>query len=300
MRALLQYTLDLFAPGEPAVIRLLADKDVPAPSERVVPTVPTADSAAFRHPRTNREVRLCGNLIGYEFKRGKRRTIGFSVGAEGLVVRAPSWVTLSEVHKALDEKGNWIVRKLVETRQHQARMHANRIEWKHGAELPFLGESTRIVLDPCHAFATAGACLQVVDRQQPGNAGLELRLGLPHNATAQQIKDAVQGWLMRQARRIFTERLDVFAPRLQVCWRTLSLSSAGTRWGSARADGAIRLHWRLVHFRMDVIDYVVAHELSHLRVMDHSPRFWDTVRSVVPDYQTLRAQLKDESIPTWV
>jgi predicted metal-dependent hydrolase len=55
----------------------------------------------------------------------------------------------------------------------------------------------------------------------------------------------------------------------------------------------------LIHFRQPVIDYVVAHELSHLRVMDHSPRFWDTVRSVVPDYAELRGQLKDDAIPKW-
>ncbi|MEN9376482.1 MAG: hypothetical protein RL710_1639, partial [Pseudomonadota bacterium] len=62
---------------------------------------------------------------------------------------------------------------------------------------------------------------------------------------------------------------------------------------------SIRLNWRLVHFRQPVIDYVVAHELSHLRVMDHSARFWDTVESVVPDYAVLRAQLKDDSVPRW-
>jgi hypothetical protein len=84
-----------------------------------------------------------------------------------------------------------------------------------------------------------------------------------------------------------------------VQWKKLSLSSASTRWGTASADGSIRLNWRLIHFRMPVIDYVVAHELSHLRVMDHSPRFWDTVRTVVPDYAQLRGQLKDESLPTW-
>ena len=80
-------------------------------------------------------------------------------------------------------------------------------------------------------------------------------------------------------------------------WKKLGLSNAGTRWGSAKADGSIRLNWRLIHLRMSVIDYVVAHELSHLRVMDHSPRFWDTVRSVVPDYAELRHQLKSEASP---
>jgi predicted metal-dependent hydrolase len=104
---------------------------------------------------------------------------------------------------------------------------------------------------------------------------------------------------MQQAKRIFQERLDYFAPRVGVQWKKLSLSNAATRWGSARADGSIRLNWRLVHFRMSVLDYVVAHELSHLRVMDHSPRFWDTVRAVVPDYAVLRQQLKSEAAPHW-
>jgi predicted metal-dependent hydrolase len=122
---------------------------------------------------------------------------------------------------------------------------------------------------------------------------------LPTSATPEQIRDAVQAWLMRHAREYFKQRLDHFAPLLQVQWKKLSLSSAGTRWGSARIDGSIRLNWRLIHFRPTVIDYVVAHELSHLRVMDHSPRFWDTVRSVVPDYAELRGQLKDDSVPKW-
>lgn len=303
MRALLQYTLDLFAsddgrdsaPAPTAPVR-----QAQAPDAQTRPSAPTpADAAVFRHPRANREVRLCGSLVGYEFKRGKRRTIGFSVGVDGLVVHAPKWVNLADVQQALDEKARWIVRKLVETRERHARMHANRIEWRDGAELPFLGASMRIVLEPSHAFTGAGACLHVHEPQSGQGSGCELRLGLPHHASEQQIRDTVQAWLMRQARRVFIERLDHFAPRLQVQWRKLSLSSAGTRWGSARADGSIRLHWRLIHLRMDVIDYVVAHELSHLRVMDHSPRFWDTVRTVMPDYQMLRGQLREESIPLW-
>jgi hypothetical protein len=155
------------------------------------------------------------------------------------------------------------------------------------------------VLDPRHAFEEVGAVLHTDAEALPGVPRLTLHIGLPHTADPAQIRDAVQAWLMRQAKRLFTERLAHFAPRLGVQWRKLVLSNAGTRWGTAHADGLIRLNWRLVHFRLPVIDYVVAHELSHLRVMDHSPRFWDTVRTVVPDYAQLRGQLKDEALPPW-
>ena len=255
--------------------------------------------ATFAHPRASRETLLDGIAIAYEFKRGKRRTIGFSVGADGLSVRAPKWVPLYEIDKAVLEKSVWIIKKLRETRAKHEKLESARIEWKDGTTLPFLGEQVIVVLDPRHAFGGVGAELKSSLETLPGVTHLTLHVGLPHTATPVQIKDAVQAWLMRQAKRFFTERLNHFAPTLQVQWRKLSLSSAGTRWGSASADGSIRLNWRLIHFKPSVIDYVVVHELSHLRVMDHSPRFWDTVRAVVPDYAELRSQLKDEGSPRW-
>ena len=292
MRNLVQLTLDFFAAGEPAPA-LLLERESPPPPASPAPV-------AFRHPRANREVRLAHAVVAYEFKRGKRRTIGFSVGPEGLVVSAPRWVGLAEVQAALLDKAPWIIRKLDEARLRQDRLLATRIEWKDGAEIPFLGQPLRLVLDPSHAYGTGSAALHVGTDPATGLPQHSLHLGLAHLASDAQIRDAVQAWLMRQAHRVFTERLDHFAPRLQVEWRKLALSSAGTRWGSARSDGSIRLHWRLVHFQMRVIDYVVAHELSHLRVMDHGPRFWDTVRSVVPDYAELRGCLKEESVPQWL
>jgi len=293
MRSLLQFTLDLFD-----------ELAVPAPANVTVEPGPTAPAAlladtlapaGFVHPRATREALLGNARVAYELTRAKRRTIGFVVGAEGLSVRAPKWVALRDVDAAVQEKADWIVRKLRELRERQQKLESARIVWQDGAEFPFLGERVRVQLDPRHAFVGAGAILD------PGVDGAPhvLRLALAHNAGSAQVRDAAQAWLMRQARRIFTERLDHFAPRLGVRWHKLSLSNASTRWGSASADGGIRLHWRLVHFRMPVIDYVVAHELAHLRVMDHSPRFWETVESVVPDYPQLRRQLKEEQIPRW-
>ncbi len=252
--------------------------------------------AAFAHPRANRELRLGDAMVAYLLQRAKRRTIGFVVGPDGLIVRAPKWTPVGEVEAALREKAQWITRKLGESRERQTRQHEARIAWCDGVVLPLLGEPLRVVLDPGHRFGAVGASLQD-DVSNP--VGRVLRVGLPTGASPEQICDAVQAWLMRHAREHFRQRLDHFAPLLQVQWHKLSLSSAGTRWGSARIDGSIRLNWRLIHFRPAVIDYVVAHELSHLRVMDHSARFWDTVRTVVPDYAELRGQLKDDSIPKW-
>ena len=284
-------------------------QQVIAPTEQALPDLSqTLLPASFRHPQATREVVLAGVQIAYELKRGKRRTIGFTVGHEGLAVSAPKWVTLADVDKAVHEKALWIVKKLKETRQRHQRLESARIDWRDGALIRFLGRDVQVVLDPSHAFAGVGAALKTsafaggVQRHALTPIGPELcslLVGLPHSASAEQIRGAVQVWLMREAKQLFIQRLDHFQPALAVQWRKLTLSSASTRWGSASADGSIRLNWRLIHLRPAVIDYVVVHELSHLRVMDHSPRFWDTVRSVVPDYAQLRGQLKSEMVPRW-
>jgi predicted metal-dependent hydrolase len=299
MQSPFQFLLDLFDEPKPAPTAA-PKKAAPAfegpTGPPAAPLASVLSPHAFRHPDADREVLLGNVLVAYEFRRARRRNIGFSVGPEGLTVSAPKWVTLAEVDSAVRSKAKWIVAKLEQTRERRDRIEASRIEWKDGATFPFLGETVIVVLDPRH---DQSGVLNTDGEALPGVPRLTLHLGLPQTATSAQIRDTVQAWLMRQAKRIFTERLDHFAPQLGVQWRKLSLSSAGTLWGTAKADGSIRLNWRLVHFRMAVVDYVVAHELSHLRVMDHSPRFWDTVRSVVPDYAQLRGQLKDEALPAW-
>lgn len=308
MHALLRYTLDLFEP------LALADTAQAAPKKIApVAAVPVGQPAqplsqvvapvAFVHPHANRELRLQDATVSYRFERGRRRTIGFVVGVDGLVVRAPRWTPIYEVELALQEKALWITRKLGEARERHARQEGTSIEWRDGATLPYLGGVIAVQLDPGHSFTAVGGQLDAAPTEHADTAdgGLvqRLRLGLPRSATPEQIRDAVQAWLMRQAKSHFTSRLDHFAPLLQVQWKRLSLSNANTRWGSARVDGAIRLNWRLIHCTPAVVDYVVAHELSHLRVMDHSAQFWQTVESVVPDYAALRGQLKDGTVPKW-
>ena len=253
--------------------------------------------AQFAHPRASRRIALATCDVAYAFRRAKRRTIGMVIGPDGLEVSAPRWVTVGEIESTLHEKADWIVRKLVEMQEHQRRLGEARIQWRDGVVLRYLGDSMRVVLDSSSALKKNSAQLENLGDET--TAHFVLRIGLPTNASPEQIRDATQAWLMRRAKELFTERLDHFAPRLGVSWKRLSLSSASTRWGTASADGAIRLNWRLIHHKLDVIDYVVAHELSHLRVMDHSPQFWDTVKSVMPDYPARRRVLRDEPLAPW-
>ncbi len=247
----------------------------------------------FRHPQAEREVQLGEHRVGYALRRARRSSIGFVVSAEGLQVNAPRWVSLQNIDSAVRAKSGWILRKLQEQQERARRVESSRIEWRDGTSLPFLGETVILVLDP----RVAGAVLNTDAQALPGVPRLVLHVGLPQTAEPEQIRDIVQSWLQRQALRIFTDRCNHFAATLGVKMRRLSLSAAQTRWGSASADGSIRLNWRLVHFGLQVIDYVVAHELAHLREMNHSAAFWDVVRSVVPDYEKLRSTLKDVPVP---
>ena len=276
--------------------------------------------AQFAHPRASRRIALATYDVAYAFRRAKRRTIGMVIGPDGLEVSAPRWVTVGEIESTLHEKADWIVRKLVEMQDHQRRLGEARIQWRDGVVLRYLGASLQVVLDSSAALKKNSAQLEtlgdakhalsssqsnLICENKENNQGAEaetlfvLRIGLPTNASPEQIRDATQAWLMRRAKELFAERLDYYAPRLGVAWKRLSLSSASTRWGTASADGAIRLNWRLIHHKLDVIDYVVAHELSHLKVMDHSPQFWDTVKSVMPDYPERRRVLRDEPLAPW-
>ncbi len=296
-------------------------------SSRVPNDVPAAEPltavvgvASWQHPQATHQVRLPEALIGYQLKRGKRRTIGMSVGLEGVVVNAPRWVGLGEIELVLQDKGSWLLAKLSEMQTRRHALADQRIDWRDGVTLPLLGAQMQVVLSPTHASAQAGGQLEdalgqpvqweasgawscagsVSVAEGPAQAlSLRLLLALPLTAQSTQIRDAVQAWLMRFAMQVFTQRLDRYAPELDVNYTRIALSSAKSRWGSADAKGQIRLNWRLIHGPLSALDYVVVHELSHLREMNHGPRFWGTVASVIPTYADERERLNQVQWPVW-
>ncbi|MCV6902702.1 MAG: M48 family metallopeptidase, partial [Achromobacter xylosoxidans] len=99
-------------------------------------------------------------------------------------------------------------------------------------------------------------------------------------------------WLQQRAGAWFGARLAHFLQISGLKIRRWRLSSAATRWGSCTSDGNIMLNWRLIHFAPAIIDYVIAHELAHLREMNHSQDFWREVGQILPDFEEAKNVLR--------
>lgn len=247
--------------------------------------ITTPEPSVLPHGARWRTVTTPCQPIGFVLQRSRRRTIGFIVDDKGLRVTAPAWATLAQIDAAVITRSRWIVEKLQQRQQrleHQA--EADKL-WKHHGRIPYMG--VHITLELCDKHDTQFNGIPEAPQDND-----TLCLALPGNAPEQHIQDSVHRWLQQQAAWWFGQRLEHF---LAISGQTLQnwrLSAATTRWGSCSSARRILLNWRLIHFRHELIDYVIAHEVAHLREMNHSNAFWREVERLMPDFSTYRLELK--------
>jgi predicted metal-dependent hydrolase len=223
--------------------------------------------------------------IAYTLRRSRRRrrTVELSVDpALGLIVAAPSRTPVSEIDAFVRRKARWVHRALEDARERER--HLCR-DFTTGEPLPYLGGAfTLNVVEAGPADERAvlvGACLEV---SLPASLSGEER----RSATIK----ALEAWYKAQARARLSERVQFFAPRIGVRSRDVRVRDQKTRWGSRGKDGTLYFSWRLIMARPTVVDYLVVHELCHLRQPGHGRSFWALVAGVLPDYQWRRAELR--------
>jgi predicted metal-dependent hydrolase len=220
---------------------------------------------------------LAGKHITYTLKRsGKRRSIGLRIDDRGLTVSMPLRASEKWLHTVLQDKARWVVEKLDGW---QARK-ATPMCWADGASIPFLGEPITLRVR------------QSLFAAPPQRHGSELWVFVADDNDDAHIEHTVLHWYRQQAAQLFAERVAHFAPLLNVAPREVKLSSAKTQWGSCTARGVVRLNLQLVKLPLRLIDYVVVHELAHLRELNHSAAFWQVVATACPEYARLRRELK--------
>ena len=228
-----------------------------------------------------RAAQLDGKHITYTLKRsGKRRSIGLRIDDRGLTVSVPIRASEKWLHSVLQDKARWVVEKLDgwQTCKRAA------VRWQDGEAIDYLGEL--LVLRVVQGlFATP------VHRR-----GIELWVFVANGSEEAHVEQVASRWYQHEAEQFFAERVAHYAPLLNVVPSAIKLSSAKSQWGSCTVQGSVRLNVHLIKLPPRLIDYVVVHELAHLRELNHSAAFWRVVESACPDYKSLRAELKAVAI----
>ena len=223
--------------------------------------------------RDLRRLDLGGEHLDYTLVRRRgRRGVGLKVDETGLTVSAPATMALARVEALVRESERWILRKV---REWSARQVPT-VEWREGVALPFLGGALTLrILPGVAAAARVGDDLVVRVRE----------------TSPERVRRAVVAWYKRAAAAHFAARVAELARAAGLAPPRLLLSPATARWGSCNTDREVRLAWRLVKAPAELVDYVICHELAHLRHMNHSAAFWAEVQRQCPDYRALRARL---------
>jgi hypothetical protein len=219
---------------------------------------------------------LAGRDVEYRLFRVRRRSIGVLIDQSGLTVRAPPWVTIGEIERALIERADWIVTTLVEWQGR--RNEGLPAAWREGAALLYQGRPLTLAL-----FAAR--------RQTIAADLLNLTVLHPTPGDEEEIGAFVGHWLREQALALLTPRVQYFASRVSTSPPTVKLSNARTQWGTCNHKGQIRLNWRLIQVPPRIADYVVAHEVAHLIELNHSQRFWALVEALLPGHADARREL---------
>jgi hypothetical protein len=223
-------------------------------------------------------ISIDGRLVGYRVKRARRRRGSYTltIDERGLRIGVPWHATQRAIESELHKHEAWIMRNLVRWEKRRAPPP----RWEEGQVLMRLGEPLRLGFEPALSATTSD--------------GERLLVGLPASSTAEAIARTVTAWLREQALACFHARIAHYAPQLRVPAPGIRLSEARTRWGSCHPAGRILLNWRLIQMPLRLVDYVVVHELAHLREMNHSTRFWRTVAGIIPDYAACRTEIRVE------
>lgn len=210
----------------------------------------------------------------------RRRSISIEVQAAKVVVRSPPGVTEKVLHQFLREKSVWVQQKI--HAQQQMLEAIPQYNYSAGSRLPYLGRELSLILG-------TGSEARVVLHDQQLHVLLSRRRRL---SVPEQTRRLVHAWYQQQALKLLTDKTDVLAAQMNLHHIGVNIRTTRSKWGHCTSRGAIQYNWQIILAPEPIVDYLVAHEVSHLRHHNHSRAFWQLVESVCPDYVQYRAWLK--------
>ena len=220
---------------------------------------------------------LAGEEVTYEVSRSDDATQPrIDAGIDGITVVLPASLD-EDPETVLMENAGWVLEKKTKFDQYRADIPDRTFE--AGEQFPYLGEEHELIIEPPQKS-------EVVDET----------IRLRQSAVGQSsVERALRNFYRREAREYLSERLDLFAGGMELDYDGVQIRNQRTRWGSCSTNGTISLNWRLLMAPPEVIDYVVVHELAHLREPNHTDAFWSLVAEYIPEYEAHEDWLEENS-----
>jgi hypothetical protein len=228
-------------------------------------------------------VRFGNTTIPFAVVRSRRRrkTIEITLDpAEGVLVSAPVNVLSEDVARVVYRRARWIVRKSTE-----GILHPQPKQFLSGESLPYLGRQVRMFVE--HALVS-----RVAVRFDHWSFQITVPTSQNGDERRRAIALAMENWYRRRAQARLESRVERWSKVIGCAIPRVLVRDQRQRWGSCGPDGTLRFNWRIVMAEPALIDYVVAHELLHLRIRNHSQDFWMAMAAVMPDYKARRARLR--------
>jgi predicted metal-dependent hydrolase len=208
----------------------------------------------------------------------RRKNIRLTVERDASVsVIVPPAISARELAKLVEVKRPWLYRKLAEKREYDWR--SSEKEFVSGEGFSYLGRSYRLRIVPGGEVRLSRG-----------------RLELPEGGGA----DDLVAWYCRVGLPWLTRRIQPWATRIRVQPAGVRVRPLGYRWGSCSTDGNVNVHWATMQLPPSLVDYVLVHELVHLRHADHGTEFWRTIERALPGYQADRERLRRAGTDLWL
>jgi hypothetical protein len=222
--------------------------------------------------------------FSYKVKRSNRRTVGIRIDKEGSVtVRAPKNVSSDDIEKFLLEKKGWVLDKVKLMRKRSSEVPER--TFNQGDKLPYLGDVYKISVTDNEKLIEK----YKLSRLNP--VTLEDDFYVLKGDFDR--KDAFIKWYKDEAREIFNSRIKELAEDYNLKYKKVKLSNAKTRWGSCSSKGNLNINWRIIFAPFEIVNYLLAHEVAHLKHHNHSKDFWSLVEKYDSNYKMHRKWLKE-------
>lgn len=235
------------------------------------------------------KVKYGSHNIEFVLKRGNRRkTVAIQVAsASQVIILAPNFLKGEKIREIVKKKAKWIIEKQNYFKKVETLFPPK--EFVSGEQVLYQGRKYRLkVAEKKDDFPDN---LAISGRKIVATVDPELNADEKKSA----IKKAILKWYLSEADQIIRQRTKRYIPILDVMPRKIEIKDQEKRWGSCSSKSVLRFNWRIIMAPISIIDYVVVHELCHLKVKNHSPAFWRLMSLAVPDYRKRRDWLRKNS-----